>query len=200
MCPVEFFIGFFSSVTVLALKQVEPVDEATAQAAAAKHASLHADTVGVDAPADTDLFYRLQIDRCFFVRGLGSVGQAEIISGEVCSRLSWRSPIAVHMAGLSPCFPSRILTSSFFVLFLARRLSGCPSSVSVPHCAVRPSVPAKETSCLLLLGTLGPPLPRPSRGWGKGVREEARAPCRDQCVCCPLLTQHSYDLADGYTS
>lgn len=73
-------------VRVLELEQVEPVDEATAQAAAAKHASLHADTVGVDAPADTDLFYRLQIDRCFFVRGLGSIGQAEIISGEVCPR------------------------------------------------------------------------------------------------------------------
>jgi hypothetical protein len=66
---------------------VEPVDEATAAAAAAKHASLHADNVGVDAPADTDLFYRLNIERCFFVGGLGSSGQAEIIPGEVCHHL-----------------------------------------------------------------------------------------------------------------
>eukprot|EP00884_Botryococcus_braunii_P008258 jgi/Botrbrau1/17433/Bobra.0054s0025.1 len=67
---------------VTLMGKVEAVDEATASAAAAKHASLHADNVGVDAPADTDLFYRLCIDRCFFVGGLGSVGQAEIIPGE----------------------------------------------------------------------------------------------------------------------
>lgn len=54
----------------------------TAAAAAQQHALLHYGGAGIDSPQPSDLFYRLAVDQCFFVGGLGSGSAAEIISAE----------------------------------------------------------------------------------------------------------------------
>lgn len=66
----------------MVLLQVEPVDEATAADATRRHAELHFGGVGVDAPQPTDLYYRLILDRCFYVGGMGSACQAEVITAD----------------------------------------------------------------------------------------------------------------------
>ncbi len=38
--------------------------------------------VGVDAPQDSDLYYRLVISECFYVGGLGAGAAAEVISAD----------------------------------------------------------------------------------------------------------------------
>ena len=70
----ESFAG--SVVTV----QVERVEGQDAEDAASRHAELHFGGVGVDAPQETDLYYRLLVDRCFYVGGMGSKCQAEVIT------------------------------------------------------------------------------------------------------------------------
>lgn len=67
---------------LLSLRQVEKVDETTAAEATRRHALLHFGGVGVDAPQPTDLFYRLIIERCFYVGGMGSACKAEDLSAE----------------------------------------------------------------------------------------------------------------------
>lgn len=64
------------------LLQVAPLDSAAAAAAAQKHALLHFSSSGIDAPQSTDLFYRLKIQQCFFVGGLGSTSAAEHLGAE----------------------------------------------------------------------------------------------------------------------
>lgn len=58
------------------------MDETTAAEATRRHALLHFGGVGVDAPQPTDLFYRLIIERCFYVGGMGSACKAEDLSAE----------------------------------------------------------------------------------------------------------------------
>lgn len=65
------------------LWQVIQVDEATASRAAEWHADAHAQSPGVDAPQPTDLFYKLQMQECFFVGGMGSNAAAEVLSAQV---------------------------------------------------------------------------------------------------------------------
>ena len=60
--------------------QVERVEGADAEDAARRHAELHFGGVGVDAPQETDQYYRLLVDRCFYVGGMGSKCQAEVIT------------------------------------------------------------------------------------------------------------------------
>lgn len=67
---------------MLSTQQVEKVDDATAEEAARRHGQLHFGGVGVDAPQPTDLFYRLIIERCFYVGGMGSACKAEDLSAE----------------------------------------------------------------------------------------------------------------------
>ena len=58
------------------MEKVEGVD---AEEAARRHAELHFGGVGVDAPQPTDQYYKLLVDRCFYVGGMGSKCQAEVI-------------------------------------------------------------------------------------------------------------------------
>ena len=55
---------------------------ATSERAAELHRKVAGGSVGVDAPQTTDHFFRLAIDRCFYVGGMGSNAQAEVISQE----------------------------------------------------------------------------------------------------------------------
>ena len=59
--------------------QVERLDDGAAAEAAARHAELHFGGVGVDAPQPSDLFYRLVLEKCFYVGGMGAACQAEDI-------------------------------------------------------------------------------------------------------------------------
>ena len=43
--------------------------------------------VGVDAPQENDLYYRLLVDKCFYVGGMGAAGAAQALSREVCAAL-----------------------------------------------------------------------------------------------------------------
>ena len=60
--------------------QVEEVEGPDAEEAARRHAELHFGGVGVDAPQPTDQYYKLLVDRCFYVGGMGSKCQAEVIT------------------------------------------------------------------------------------------------------------------------
>ena len=51
-----------------------------AEVAARRHAELHFGGVGVDAPQPTDQYYKLLVERCFYVGGMGSKCQAEVIT------------------------------------------------------------------------------------------------------------------------
>jgi len=51
--------------------------------AAARHAALHGEgSRGVDAPRDDDLYYRLDVETCFYVAGLGGASDASVIAAE----------------------------------------------------------------------------------------------------------------------
>ena len=52
-----------------------------AEQAAAAHNTLHAGGAGVDAPQPTDLYFRLAVDRCFYVGGLNGGSAADVIPG-----------------------------------------------------------------------------------------------------------------------
>ncbi|KAK9806842.1 hypothetical protein WJX72_004618 [[Myrmecia] bisecta] len=67
-------------LSVTLIGTVEPVDEAAAKAAAEQHSKLHGGGAGVDAPQPTDLYYRLNLDRCFYVAGMGAPCKAETLS------------------------------------------------------------------------------------------------------------------------
>lgn len=59
---------------------MEQLDDAAAAEAAARHSDLHFGGLGVDAPQPSDLFYRLIVEKCFYVGGMGAACQAEDIS------------------------------------------------------------------------------------------------------------------------
>ncbi|CAL5223301.1 g5792 [Coccomyxa viridis] len=60
--------------------KVEKVEGEDAEVAAQRHAELHFGGVGVDAPQPTDQYYKLLVERCFYVGGMGSKCQAEVIT------------------------------------------------------------------------------------------------------------------------
>ena len=62
------------------IAQVEKVEGEDAEVAARRHAELHFGGVGVDAPQPTDQYYKLLVERCFYVGGMGSKCQAEVIT------------------------------------------------------------------------------------------------------------------------
>ena len=59
------------------MEEVEGQDE---EEAARRHAELHFGGVGVDAPQPGDQYYKLRVDSCFYVGGMGSKCQAEVIT------------------------------------------------------------------------------------------------------------------------
>ena len=60
-----------------------PLPEAEALEAAERHAALHGEgSRGVDAPRDDDLYYRLDVETCFYVAGLGGASDAAVISAD----------------------------------------------------------------------------------------------------------------------
>lgn len=59
-----------------------PVDDTTAAAAQQQHALLHYGGAGIDGPQPSDLFFRLVIDQCFFVGGLGYESVAEHLTAD----------------------------------------------------------------------------------------------------------------------
>ena len=59
---------------------MEQLDYGAAAEAAGRHAELHFGGVGVDAPQTSDMFYRLVLEKCFYVGGMGAACQAEDIS------------------------------------------------------------------------------------------------------------------------
>ena len=65
-CPVE------QDATVAPSRKSVCILQITASLAAAEHRQMAVNSVGVDAPQDTDLFYRFAVSTCFFVGGLGS--------------------------------------------------------------------------------------------------------------------------------
>ena len=61
-----------------------PIEADLAAAAHEQHAAQHAQDTGVDAPQPSDLFYKLHLEQCFFVGGMGSSAAAELLTREVC--------------------------------------------------------------------------------------------------------------------
>jgi len=77
--PGEHPARLLARVTLIG--HVEPVPEDVAQTAADLHTTLHAGGVGVDAPQPTDIYFRLVVDRCFYVGQLSGDSSAEVIDG-----------------------------------------------------------------------------------------------------------------------
>lgn len=61
---------------------VEAVDAELAAEAADLHRRLHQGGVGVDAPQEADLYFRLLVEECFYVGGLSGASAAESVSRE----------------------------------------------------------------------------------------------------------------------
>lgn len=78
--PGEYPARLLARVTLIG--HVEPVPEDVAASAAELHNTLHAGGVGVDAPQPTDLYFRLVVDRCFYVGQLSGESAADVIAGD----------------------------------------------------------------------------------------------------------------------
>lgn len=78
--PGEHPARLLARVTLMG--SVEPVDAEVAAQAAALHQQMHQGGVGVDAPENTDLYYRLVVNKCFYVGGLSGASSAESITAE----------------------------------------------------------------------------------------------------------------------
>ncbi|PSC71188.1 glutamyl-tRNA reductase-binding chloroplastic [Micractinium conductrix] len=78
--PGEHPARLLARVTLIGA--VEPVGPELAEQAAAAHNTLHAGGAGVDAPQPTDLYFRLAVDRCFYVGGLNGGSAADVIPGD----------------------------------------------------------------------------------------------------------------------
>lgn len=79
--PAEHPAHLLARVTLIG--SVEPVSSEIAESAAALHKTLHSGGVGVDEPRDDDLYYRLVVDRCFYVGQLSGDSAAEVIPGDL---------------------------------------------------------------------------------------------------------------------
>ncbi len=62
--------------------EVEQLDEESSLAAAERHEALHPFGIGVDAPQDTDLYFSLHVNKCFYVGGMGANSAAELLAEE----------------------------------------------------------------------------------------------------------------------
>ena len=60
--------------------EVKQLDEESSQMASEKHAALHPFGIGVDAPQQTDLYFSLQVQQCFYVGGMGANSAAELLT------------------------------------------------------------------------------------------------------------------------
>jgi hypothetical protein len=71
-----------------------------AQKAADLHNTLHAGGMGVDAPQPADLYFRLAIDRCFYVGQLSGGSAAEVLPGDAY-RTAEADPLRTRAAQLT---------------------------------------------------------------------------------------------------
>ncbi|PRW57427.1 FMN binding [Chlorella sorokiniana] len=78
--PGERPASLLARVTLIG--EVEPISEEMAAKAADLHSTLHAGGMGVDAPQPTDLYFRLRVDRCFYVGQLSGGARAEVLDGD----------------------------------------------------------------------------------------------------------------------
>lgn len=60
--------------------KVQQLDEESSAAAAERHEALHPFGIGVDAPQDSDLYFSLNVDKCFYVGGMGANSAAELLT------------------------------------------------------------------------------------------------------------------------
>lgn len=58
------------------------LDHQASELAAQRHTSIHPFGVGVDEPQETDLYYKLHVQQCFYVGGMGANSAAELLSKE----------------------------------------------------------------------------------------------------------------------
>lgn len=96
--PGEHPARLLARVTLIGA--VEPVSAELAESAAAAHNTLHAGGMGVDAPQPTDLYYRLAVDRCFYVGQLSGGSAAEVIPGDAY-RAAETDPLRTCAASLA---------------------------------------------------------------------------------------------------
>lgn len=62
--------------------QAVPVEEEIASQAAELHYKTAQNLHGVDKPRDSDEFFRLEMERCFYVGGMDNLSQAESLTKE----------------------------------------------------------------------------------------------------------------------
>mmetsp|Transcript_22840 Transcript_22840/g.74393 ORF Transcript_22840/g.74393 Transcript_22840/m.74393 type:complete len:313 (-) Transcript_22840:74-1012(-) len=72
--------GVHSRATLIGSAQQLEAEEL--EEAQALYSELHGEEEGVDAPRDDDRFYRLEVEKVFYVGGLGSDKRAEVVDGE----------------------------------------------------------------------------------------------------------------------
>lgn len=96
--PGEHPARLLARVTLIG--KVEPVTPEVAATAAELHGTLHAGGVGVDAPAPSDLYCRLVVDRCFYVGQLSGECAAEVVTGAEY-RAAQADPLRTQASGLA---------------------------------------------------------------------------------------------------
>ncbi|KAL4857189.1 Glutamyl-tRNA reductase-binding protein [Chlorella vulgaris] len=96
--PGEHPARLLARVTLIG--SVEPINEELAQKAADLHNTLHAGGMGVDAPQPADLYFRLAIDRCFYVGQLSGGSAAEVLPGD-SYRTAEADPLRTRAAQLT---------------------------------------------------------------------------------------------------
>ena len=72
--------GVLSRATLIG--SLELLDDAAAEAASKQYNAVHGENVGVDATGASDNYYKLAVDRVFYVGGLGSDKRAEVVSAD----------------------------------------------------------------------------------------------------------------------
>lgn len=61
---------------------VTQLDQQSSEAAAIRHQAIHPFGIGVDAVQESDLYYKLNIEKCFYVGGMGANSAAELLTSE----------------------------------------------------------------------------------------------------------------------
>lgn len=79
--PQDFPARNLARVTLIG--RAEPVDDETAASARALHKEMASEQwQGVDAPQESDHIYRLVVEKCFYVGGMGTSSEAEVIAAD----------------------------------------------------------------------------------------------------------------------
>ena len=96
MQPASQPPGVLSRATLIGT--LRQLDEAPMGKAAELYNAVHGENVGVDAAGSSDVYFTLDVDRVFYVGGLGSDKRAEVVSAADFAAAA-SDPLCKHALG-----------------------------------------------------------------------------------------------------